>query len=78
MASLFGAKNNGAKAQLAATSKVAHSTLSGYIILESKQCAILSSIYRGKIATRVWKVLDSIERFTLIPFTQKQGLSVFP
>ena len=31
MASLLGAKNNGAKAQLAATSKVAHSTVSGYI-----------------------------------------------
>ena len=32
MASLFGAKNNGAKAQLAATSKVAHSTIAGHSV----------------------------------------------
>jgi hypothetical protein len=30
MASLFGAKNNGAKAQLAAASKIAYSTIAGH------------------------------------------------
>ena len=32
MASLFGAQDNGAKAQLAAVSKVAHSTIAGHSV----------------------------------------------
>jgi hypothetical protein len=58
MASLFGAKNNGAKAQLAATSKVAHSTIAGHsvaivaglFIMALLKFFNLGKVYRAKRA----------------------------